>query len=115
MTRPRAFALALLLAASPARAADCGECLDLAAEQDPDVTSPSGVRVAVTGRNHCAEDLDGYRCRFRVKVLGTGNAVIATQSGSFGGTITPRATVETMVFVVCDPDRVRSVAVEAAD
>ncbi|MGH9369104.1 MAG: hypothetical protein ACRD3M_15690 [Thermoanaerobaculia bacterium] len=115
MPRLRAVVLALLLAAPPARAADCRECLDLAAKQDQDITSPSGVRVTVTGRNHCPEDLDGYRCRFKVRVLGAGNTVIATQSGSFGGTIAVHATVETKVFVICDPDRVRSIAVEAAE
>jgi hypothetical protein len=97
---------ALLYAAEPK------DCLDLSARQDHDVTSPSGIRVTVVGRNHCSEDLDGDRCRFRVKVLGSGNAVIATQSGTFGGTVAAHGSVESMVFVVCDPERVRSIAVE---
>ena len=71
------------------------------------------MRVLVGGRNHCGETLDGYSCRFRVRVLGAGAKEIATQNGSFGGSIDPRATVETLVFVVCDPERVRSVTVEA--
>jgi hypothetical protein len=91
------------------------ECLDLSARQEHDVSSPSGIRVIVAGRNHCSEDLDGDRCRFRVKILGSGNAVIATQSGTFGGTIASHGSAESLVFVVCDPERVRSVAVEAEE
>ncbi len=105
-------AAVLVLSSALLRGADPRECLGLSARQDQDVTSPSGIRVTVVGRNHCAEDLDGDRCRFRVKVLGTGNAVIATQSGSFGGTIAAHGSAETIVFVLCDPERVRSIAVE---
>jgi hypothetical protein len=115
MPRLPAALLVLLLAVASSRAADHRECLDLAAKQDQDITSPSGVLVTVTGRNRCSEDLDGHRCRFKVKALGAGNAVIATQSGSFGGTVAPHASVETKVFVLCDPDRVRSIAVEAVE
>jgi hypothetical protein len=113
MPRVRAFLLALVFAVRPSLAAECRDCLDLSARLDQDTTSPSGVRVLVAGRNHCAETVDGYACRFRVRVLGAGNKEIATQNGSFGDGVAPRATVETLVFVVCDPERVRSVTVEA--
>ena len=87
--------------------------MDLSARIDPDVSSPSGVRVTITGRNHCAEDIDGRELRFKVKVLAPGSAVVGVQRGRFGGMVAPGARVETMVFVECDPDRARSVTVEA--
>ena len=36
-----------------------------------------------------------------------------SQRGSFGGSIAPGKTAETKVFVVCEPDGVQSVTVEA--
>jgi hypothetical protein len=112
MKRFAAVAAFLILLPALLAGAEPKDCLRLSAKQDQDVTSPSGIRVTVVGRNHCPEDLDGDRCRFRVKVLGGGNAVIATQSGSFGGTVAAHGSVETIVFVLCDPERVRSVTVE---
>jgi hypothetical protein len=108
-----AAAGAWILLAAFVGAAEHKECLDLSARQDHDVTSLSGIRVTVFGRNHCSGHIDGDRCRFRVKVLSSGNAVIATQSGTFGGTIASRGSAESLVFVVSDPERVRSVSVEA--
>jgi hypothetical protein len=112
MRRIRTAALGLLLAASFALAADPKDCLLLSARQDSDIQSPSGVRVTVNGHNRCAEDLDGNACRFKVSALGPGGVVIATQSGRFGGTVEPHGRIETKVFVLCDPDRVRSLSVE---
>jgi hypothetical protein len=107
-----AVALGFLLCAAPLRAGTAKECTDLAARIDNDVSSPSGVRVSVTARNHCQEDVDGSEVAFKVKALGGGGNPIASQYGSFGSSIRPGATAETKVFVVCDPERVRSVTVE---
>jgi hypothetical protein len=113
MRRIRTAALGLLFTACALLAANPKDCLDLSAREDSDVHSPSGIRVTVNGYNRCAEDLDGGLCRFRVNALGPGGNVIATQSGRFGGTVASHGRVETKVFVVCDPDRVRSISVEA--
>lgn len=88
------------------------ECTDLAVRIDNDVSSPSGVRVGISARNHCQDHVDGNDVSFKVKVHASGGAVVGTQRGSFGGSIAPGATVETKVFVVCDPDIVRSVTLE---
>jgi len=71
------------------------------------------MRVTVSGRNRCSEDLDGSEARFKVIAVGAGGAPIANQTGRFGGTIAAHGRVETIVFVSCDPERVRSVRVEA--
>lgn len=113
MRRSGMTVLGILLLASPLLGADARECLDLAAKIDHDVSSPSGVRVTITGRNHCQEDIDSRQLRFKVKVLASGSSVVGTQRGRFGGMVAPGALVETMVFVECDPDRARSVTVEA--
>jgi hypothetical protein len=102
-----------LLFASVLFAADPKDCVSLSARQDNDVSSPSGVRVTVNGYNRCNEEFDGYSYRFKVNAIGTGGKVIASQAGTFGGTIAPGGRVETKVFVLCDPDRVRSITVEA--
>jgi hypothetical protein len=112
MRRARSGVLALLFAAS-AFGASPKDCLDLTARIDNDISSPSGIRVIVGGRNRCSEDLDGSEARFKVTAIGTGGVPIATQSGRFGGTVAAHGRVETMVFVSCDPERVRSVRVEA--
>lgn len=109
----RSALLVLLLSTLPAFAADPKDCLALNARIDNDVSSPSGIRVTVSGRNHCSEDLDGYEARFKVLAIGPTGSAIATQNGRFGGSISPHAEVETKVFVACDPDRVRSVRAEA--
>jgi hypothetical protein len=108
----RLVLVVLLLSALPAAAADPKDCLALTAQIDNDVSSPSGVRVTISGRNHCSEDLDGHEVRFKVLALGPAGSAIATQNGRFGGSISPHAEVETKVFVACDPDRVRSVRAE---
>jgi hypothetical protein len=108
----RTSAAVLLLAAGPLFAEDAKNCLDLIARTDNDVSSPSGVRVTINGRNHCSVDLDGREARFKVMAVGAGGAVIATQNGRFGGTIAPGAQVETKVFVSCDPERIKSLRVE---
>jgi hypothetical protein len=113
MRRLPTVSLAFLLVAAPLSGGGAKDCLDLTAKIDNDVSSPSGVRVSITGRNHCQEEIDGSTSSFKVKALGSGNAVIATQWGRLGGTIAPGGQAETKVFVVCDPDRVRSVTVEA--
>lgn len=112
-TRARIATLGLVLAALGLLAASPKDCLQLSASEDSDVHSPSGVRVTVRGYNRCSEDLNGTDCRFRVDAVGPGGNVLASQSGQFGGSVAPGARVETKVFVVCDPDRVRSIRVEA--
>lgn len=112
MRRARSSVLALLFAASVFGASP-KDCLDLTARIDNDVSSPSGIRVTVSGHNRCSEDLDGSEARFKVTAIGAGGAAIATQSGRFGGTVAAHGRVETKVFVLCDPDRVRSIRVEA--
>jgi len=102
-----------LLLASCLLAADPKDCITLSAKVDHDVSSPSGVRVTVSGYNHCSEDIDGDATAFRVNAVGDGGKVIASQSGTFEGTIAHGARVETKVFVLCDPNRVRSITVEA--
>jgi hypothetical protein len=109
----RIAAFGLFLAACPLFGGSGKGCLDLAVTQDNDVSSPSGIQVTVTGRNHCSEDLDGSRSWFKVIAIGTGGGEIATRSGRFGGTVAARGRVETKVFLVCDPERVRSLRVEA--
>jgi hypothetical protein len=109
----RTSAAVLLLAAGPLFAGDAKSCLDLSARIDNDVSSPSGVRVTINGHNHCSEDLDGHEARFKVMAIGAGGAIIATQNGRFGGTVAPGGQAETKVFVSCDPERVRSIRVEA--
>ena len=113
MRRFRTGALALFLAAAPLIAAEPKDCLSLNVTIDNDVSSPSGVRVTIVGRNNCSEELDGSQARFTVKAIGTGGTVIASQSGRFGHTVAPHGKVETKVFVACDPDRVRSVRAES--
>ena len=95
----------------PVQANDPRDCMDLSASHDRDVESPSGVRVTVTGRNHCSESVDSGRVWFTVKAMGNGD-VIGSQGGRFGGMVTAQGQVETKVFVVCDPNRVSSVSVE---
>jgi hypothetical protein len=114
LRRSRISMLGILLLASPLLGADAKDCLDLAAKIDHDISSPSGVRVSITGRNHCQEDIDSRELPFKVKVLAPGNAVVGTQRGRFGGMVAPGGVVETKVFVECDPDRARSVTVEAS-
>jgi hypothetical protein len=109
----RIAALGFLLAAGSLLAAAGKDCLHLSAIQDHDISSPSGIRVTVTGRNHCSQDLDGSTSRFTVTALGSGGAEIATQNGRFGGTIAAHGQVETKVFLMCDPERVRSLRVAA--
>jgi hypothetical protein len=112
MRRTWSAALGLFLA-SFLFAANPKDCVNLSARQDSDVSSPSGIQVTINGYNHCSEDIDGSAVQFRVNAIGTSGGAIARQSGRFGGTITPGGRVETRVFVVCDPERVRSVTVEA--
>ena len=104
--------LVLLCSATVLLGAEPKDCLTLDARIDNDISSPQGVRVSITGRNNCSEDLDGHEAKFKVMAIGTTGSSIATQNGRFGGTIPPRAQVETKVFLNCDPDRVRSVRVE---
>ena len=108
----RLVLVVLLLSALPAAAAEPKDCLTLSARIDNDVSSPSGVRVTVSGRNHCSEDLDGHDARFKVLAIGPTGSTITTQNGRFGGSISPHTEVETKVFVACDPDRVRFVRAE---
>ena len=112
MSGLRAGLAALLLAASPAGAVEPKDCVSVSAKIDDDTHSPSGIRVIVTGRNRCSEDVDSGRVRFLVVAHGAGNATVGSQRGSFGGTVAPNGSVETLVFVVCDPDRARSVSVQ---
>ena len=93
------------------RGADAKDCVDLSASRDHDVESPSGVRVTVTGRNHCQESVDSGRVWFTVKAMGNGG-VLGQQRGHFGPTVTPQGQVETKVFVTCEADRVSSISVE---
>ncbi len=109
----RTSAAVLLLAAGALVAGDAKSCLDLSGRIDNDISSPSGVRVTIYGRNRCSEDLDGNEVRFKVMAVGMGGSVIATQNGRFGGTVASHGQVETKVFVSCDPERVRSIRVEA--
>ena len=112
MRRSWSAVLGLFLA-SCLFAASSKNCVDLSARQDRDVSSPSGIRVLVNGYNKCSEDIDGGGTYFRVSVIGPSGTAIARQSGRFGGTIKPGGRVETLVFVVCDPERIRSITVEA--
>jgi hypothetical protein len=104
--------LVLLTSAAVLLGAEPKDCLRLDARIDNDVSSPSGIRVTITGRNNCSEDLDGHDAAFKVQAMGMSGSAIATQNGRFGGTIPTGGQVETKVFVACDPDRVRSVRVE---
>ena len=107
-----ASVLVLGLAAAAAAGANPKDCLDLSASQDSDVSSPTGVQVTVTGRNHCADSVDSSRAWFTVHAIDRGNHVIGSQGGTFGPVLAPGGSAETRVFVVCDPDKVGSVRVE---
>jgi hypothetical protein len=112
MRRILATAVVVCLAwVHPVQATDPKDCLDLSASHDRDVESPSGVRVTVTGRNHCSDSVDSGRVWFTVKAMGNGG-VLGSQGGRFGGMVNASGQVETKVFVVCDPGRVSSVSVE---
>ena len=115
MQRFRLAALGLLLVSGPLLGGKGKDCLEVSAVQDNDVSSPSGIQITITGQNHCSEDVDGSKWRFKVMALGSGGAEIATRSGRFGGTVASRGQVETKVFLRCDPDRVRSVKVSPVD
>jgi hypothetical protein len=108
-----AAAVLLLLGAAPLQAGTAKECTNLAARIDNDVSSPSGVRVSISAYNRCSDNVDGSEVGFTVKALAAGGAVVGSQRGSFGGSIAPGTTAQTKVFVVCEPDGVRSVTVEA--
>jgi hypothetical protein len=113
MRRVRTAVLGLLLTVSPLFGGEDKQCLDLSAQQDRDMNSPSGIMVIVNGYNRCSEDVDGNRSRFTITALGPGGNALATQRGRFGGSVKPYSRVETRVFVVCDPERVRSIKAEA--
>jgi hypothetical protein len=113
--RFRLAVLGILLVSGPLLGGKGKDCLGLSAVKDDDVSSPSGISVTITGQNHCSEDVDGSKWRFKVAALGSGGAEIASRSGRFGGTVTPRGQVETKVFLTCDPERVRSVKVSPVD
>ena len=115
MGRFRLSILGLLLVSSALLGGKSRDCLEISAAQDNDVSSPSGIQVTITGQNHCSEDVDGSKWRFKVMALGSGGAEIASRSGRFGGTVAPRGQVETKVFLRCDPDRVRSIKVHSVD
>jgi len=110
----RLFAIAGILClalVSSGRAADAKDCLDVSGSQDRDVSSPSGVQVTVTGHNHCSDSVNSGQVWFTVKALGNG-AVLGSQRGHFGPTVSAQGQVETKVFVTCQPDRVSSISVE---
>ena len=109
----RTAVLVLLFAAAPLWGAKPTECMEISASQDSDVHSPSGVRVTIRGTNRCSEEINSGSFVFRVIALGSGDAVLGTQRGRFGGQVAPQGQVETKVFVLCDPERVRAVRVEA--
>ena len=113
MRHLRIAALGLLLAAASLPAEEDKECLALSAAHDTDISSPTGIRVTVTGRNNCSRDIDGSRWHFKVIALGSGGSQLATESGRFGGTVAAHGRVETKVFLLCDPELVRSIRVEA--
>jgi hypothetical protein len=104
-----ATALLALLLGTAEGAANPKDCLDMSVSQDQDVSSPSGIRVTVTGRNHCGENVDSSQAWFTVKAIDRGGKVIGSQSGRFGPSLSPGSSTETKVFVVCDPDKVGSV------
>jgi hypothetical protein len=89
------------------------ECLDLGVSRDSDVSSSGGVQVTVTGYNRCEESVEGRRAWFRVTAFGSGNIALGSGAGRFQTTITPHERGETKLFVQCDPDRLRSLKVEA--
>jgi hypothetical protein len=53
MRRLPTASLPFLLVAAPLFGGDAKNGFDLTAKFDNDVSSPSGVRVSITGRNHC--------------------------------------------------------------
>jgi hypothetical protein len=112
---PRLIAVVILFLglAHGASAASAKECMDLSASRDQDVDSASGIRVTVSARNRCQESVDSGRLWFKVKAIGNGDAVMGSQKGHFGPTVPRQGQVETKVFVVCEPAKVRSVSVEA--
>ena len=104
-------ALTLALGAS-ASAANPKDCFTLSVSQDQDVSSPSGIRVTVTGRSQCSESVEGSQVWFKVTAIDRSSKPIGSQQGHFGGTVAPGGSTDTKVFVVCDPYNVRSVSVE---
>jgi len=104
-------ALMLTLEAA-AGAANPKDCFALSVSQDQDVSSPSGIRVTVTGRNQCSDSVDSSQVWFKVKVGDRAGKAIGSQQGRLGGTVAAGASTDTKVFVVCDPYAVSSVTVE---
>lgn len=104
-----------LLFATAGASASSKSCLGLRGEQDTNVESTGGIQVRVYGTNRCSEDVVGSEYRFKVSVLSSGRGVIGTQTGHFYGTIGSGETSETIVFVVCDPERVGSIEVTERD
>ncbi len=107
-----ASVLVLGLNAAAAAGSNPKDCLDLSASQDQDVSSPSGIRVTVAGRNHCSDSVNSGSVWFTVKAMDGGNTVVGSQGGRFGPVLAPGGQAETKVFVVCDPEKVAFVRVE---
>jgi len=104
-----------LLFATAGTVTSSRSCLALRGEQDTNVESTGGIQVRVYGTNRCSEDIPGNEYRFKVSVLSSGRGVIGTQTGHFYGTIAAGETAETIVFVVCDPERAGSIEVTERD
>jgi hypothetical protein len=88
-------------------------CLTLSVSRDNMFTVTSGVRLLVKARNRCAQTFPGSEARFEVRAMAPNGAGFAgREHGSFGSSIQPFETVETIIVVPCDPDRTYRFEVE---
>jgi hypothetical protein len=108
------LAVALLSGgASPVTADDRG-CVALSGAPDTATYVAAGLRVVVTARNTCAEDLAGESLRFKVTVRSKNGGTAGTQKGRFSGTLRAYASAETVVLVPCEPERAGEIEVVAS-
>jgi hypothetical protein len=88
-------------------------CLTLSVSRDNMFTVTTGVRLLVKARNGCARTFPGSEARFEVRAMAQNGAGFAgREHGSFGSSIQPFETVETIIVVPCDPDRAYHFEVE---
>lgn len=109
-----AFAL-LALVARPLSAEDLKKCLELSGRRDTADYVGAGLRVLVSVRNTCSEDVAGANLRFLVTVRSKNGGTAGTQRGRFSGTVKPYDRAETVVFVGCDAERAGEIEVELVD
>jgi hypothetical protein len=110
---PTAEAIAPPRSAKEMLAKEIARCLTLSVSRDNMFTVTTGVRLLIKARNGCAQTFSGSEARFEVRAMAPNGAGFAgREHGSFGSSIQPFETVETLIVVPCDPDRTYRFEVE---